>query len=186
MLTPPLSDEMKKAPGEKVVEGTFHVLVRDLPVRADGFSSDENPLAAPIYLFPDDRRAWMPGPGDLVLARLRMEVPYRAKVKWFVTPDGRLEAVSELLELERIGVIEGELRFHYPGHRGYPAFRGLAMMAGTTTASFPGFQVAEWRHVRWDPDTGEVHSWWWDGVSQLNARWKMVATITFDEVEVFD
>lgn len=186
MLTPPLSDDMKNAPGEKIVDGTLHVLVRDLPVRADGFSSDENPLAAPIYLFRDDRREWMAGPGDLLVARLHIEVPYRAKVKWFVTPDGRLEAVSELLDLDRAGSLTGELRFHYPGHRGYPAFRGVATMKGTTTPSFPGFQVAEWRHVRWDPETGVVHSWWWEGVSKLNARWKMVATIAFDDVEVFD
>lgn len=186
MLTPPLSDEMKKAPGEKIVDGTLQVLVRDLPVRAGGFSSDENPLAAPIYLFADHGRAWMAGPGDLLLARLHIEVPYRAKVKWFVTPDERLEAISELLELERVGALEGELRFHYPGHRGYPAFRGVAMMTGTTTASYPGFQVAEWRNVRWDPETGVVHSWWWEGVSKLSARWKMVATIAFDDVEVFE
>ena len=49
-----------------------------------------------------------------------------------------------------------------------------------------GSQVAEWKHVRWDPDTGVVHSWWWEGVTKLDARWKMDATIAFDEVEVFN
>jgi len=186
MITPPHSDEMKRAPGEKTVEGKLQVLVRDLPVRADGFLSEENPLAAPIYLFPDESRAWMVGPGDLLLARLRMEVPYRARLEWFVTPDQRLEAVGQLLELDMGGTLEGELRFHYPGHLGHPAFRGVAVMKGTTSASFPGSQVAEWKHVRWDPDTGVVHSWWWDGVTKLNARWKVDATIAFDEVEIFE
>lgn len=186
MITPPHSDEMKTAPGEKLVEGKLQVLVRDLAVRADGFLSEENPLAAPIYLFPDKSRAWMVGPGDLQLARLQMEVPYRAQLKWFVTPDQRLEAVGQLIEVATTGTLDGELRYHYPGHLGYPAFRGVARMSGTTGAVFPGSQVAEWKHVRWDPDTGVVHSWWWEGVTKLDARWKMDATIAFDEVEVFN
>jgi len=186
MITPPHSDDMRRAPGEKVVEGTLQVLVRDLPVRADGFLSEENPLAAPIYLFPDESREWMVGPGDLLLARLRMEVPYRAQLKWFVTPDQRLEAVGKLLEFDLAGTLDGEIRFHYPGHIGSPAFRGVATVKGTTTATFPGSQIAEWKHVRWDPDTGVVQSWWWEGVTKLNARWKMDATIAFDDVEVFE
>jgi len=114
-----------------------------------------------------------------------MRVPYRVRTRWFVTPDARLEAVSELLEDDRQGTVEGELRFHYPGHRGQPAFRGVAEIKGTTTACNPGFQIAEWKHVRWDPDTGTVHSWWWEGVLKLNLRWGMLVNMTFGEVEVF-
>jgi hypothetical protein len=186
MITPPNSDEMKLAPGERVSEGTLQIRVRDLPVRADGFVEESNPLAVPVYLLPDERRAWMVGPGDLSLAWLLAEVPYRVRMKWFVTPDGRLEAVGELLQSESQGKLTGELRFHHPGHRGYPAFRGAAQIEGTTSGVFPGVQVAEWRHVRWDPETGVVRSWSWEGVSRLSARWKMTAHIAFDEVEVFD
>lgn len=185
MIAPPDGDSLRRAPGERIVEGTVHLLLRDVPVRADSLPVEGNPLAAPIYLFPNESRQWMVGPGDLMISRLNVQVPYRAKAIWFVTPDGRLEMVSELMSTEGTGEVAGELRFHYPGHSGHPAFRGVATIEGRANGCFPGFQAADWKHVKWDPQSGEVKTWWWDGVSKLDVRWSMLTTFSFGEVEVF-
>jgi len=52
MIAPPHSEEMKKAPGEKLAEGTLQLNVRDLSVTAEGFDSAENPLARPHFPLP--------------------------------------------------------------------------------------------------------------------------------------
>lgn len=186
MIKPPSAESMRHAPGDEMIEGTLGLRVRDLPVGVDGFMSEENPLAAPIYLFEDETKAWMVGPGDLRLVRLDVEIPYRGTTSWLVAPGSRLEAVSQLVEYACVGKVEGELRFHYPGHRGYPAFRGTAVISGTAKAAYPGIQIAEWKHVRWNPETKEVLSWMWEGISKLEIRCKMLIQISFDQVEVFE
>lgn len=187
MVGVPGHGRARTAEGATTVEGTLRLVAHELDVTVDGRPFDPNPFAAPIYLLPDDDRGWMIGPGELRLRALELKIPYRARVQWFLTPDGRQEVWSQFLDdYSGVGSVAGQMTFHYPGHGGRPAFRGVATLSGTTGPCRDGYQIAEWTMVRPDPETGMLKGWKWGDVVKLRFWCHISLSVEFGEVEVFD
>ncbi len=187
MVGPPERGEARTAEGTSNMEGTLRLVARELDVMNLGDLSDRNPLATPIPLLPDeDCRAWMIGPGQLRLRHLDLRMPYRARVRWFLTPGDRQEVLSEFLDdYEAVGSVTGEMAFHYAGHRGLPAFRGVARLSGTTGPCQYGHQLAHWTHVRTEKEHDRLKGWMWGDVLRTRFSCRISLTVDFDDVEVF-
>ncbi len=186
MIGPPEHGKARTTQGESTMEGTLRLVAHELDAMVDASLRDDNPFAARISLLPDDDRGWMVGPGELRLRRLDLKMPYRARVQWFLTPDGRQEVRSHFLEdYESVGSLDGELTFHYPGHQGRPAFRGVATLSGTTGPCRNGYQLADWTSVRTEPGMDLLRGWMWGDVLKMRFWCRLSLSVDFGEVEVF-
>lgn len=186
MIGPPDPEGTPTAIGSGEQTGTLSLVVRNLPILVDGFGLTDNPLAAPLYLLPDDKSAWIVGPGSLQLRSLRLSIPYRIRSQWFITPDGRQEICSEFLDYSATGLADGELACHYPGHIGEPAFRGKAEVRGTVGACRNGSRIAERDMVSLDSAANAVKGSRWKGTREMRVRFDLILQVAFDEIEVFN
>lgn len=167
IVSPPPDTERTRS-GETVVDGTIEVVVRDIEARFDTpFHSADDSLYPKIYLYDNDSGTFAYGPGDAWFASLKLRIPYRARTRWYVTPEPRQHLYTEFEATEAIGSVVGEITFRLRGHEARPAVRGRAVIRGTTTGAQLGHQMAEREIFEDDASPDTLGGFAWKGVTRI-------------------